>query len=112
MFFFHSSNLSFDNGNLAYVENDASRVTRTNNTEQYIIYKAKNMIDFTAKVYYYGSITDKIKAYCFADGSNWTLINIASDTPSQTLGDWFKADFKPASYDSRRNDFFKACHIE
>jgi hypothetical protein len=105
--FSRSPNLALDSGNSSYMENDTSRVLRTSNTEEYIVYKTKNIIDFSARIYFTGIITNKVKGFCSSDSLTWTEIPMSSDTPVQTLGDWFKADFKPASYVPQGTNFIK-----
>lgn len=92
----HSTNWAFDTGNAAYFDGDASRLKRTTNTVQTVTYNRDAIKDFTAKVYYKGSITNRIKIYTSPDNNTWTQISIASDTAVSTGGGWYRTYFTPS----------------
>jgi hypothetical protein len=92
----HSAGWEFDASNAqTSFEGDYSRLTRSSDTTQYIIYKYSKILDFTAKVYYMSSIDGKVNVYTSPDNEIWTGLLIKNDTPTATGGGWYGTNIMP-----------------
>src|SRR5436190_11036118 len=70
-----SGGWSFDSSNPASFENDTTRIKRNSNTNQSIsYYRVDGITNLSAKVYYFSSITDKVRFFRSADAVTWTLV--------------------------------------
>ncbi|CAH1202142.1 hypothetical protein PAECIP111891_01983 [Paenibacillus allorhizoplanae] len=100
--FAHSANLSFDRGQAEAFNGDTSRLIRTKNTNEYIIYKAlpnKDITEFAAKAWFWAneavsdfafySSPDNVTYTAFAPtklagSSGWKEINYSGTLPTGT----------------------------
>lgn len=98
--FSHSEGWAFDNGNTQYFDGDSTRIKRTWDMEQDVIYRLKDMNDFTARVYYDPNVIafdNTVKYYTSPDNTTWTEISVTNDSPVNTLDGWYRVNFKPAT---------------
>lgn len=78
-------------------EGDNSRAKRNTASDGTIIYKLEGATLFSAKVYYAGSITDKIKFYTSADNLTYRLQSTTQDTAVNTETNWYRINFSSTS---------------
>jgi hypothetical protein len=95
--FAHSPNLKFDRGQSEAFEDDTSRLIRSTNTNEYIIYKAqpnKDLTEFTAKAWFWANeaVTD------FAFYSSTDNVTYTTFAPTQTVGNngWKEVNYSGA----------------
>ncbi|WP_105619453.1 fibronectin type III domain-containing protein [Vallitalea okinawensis] len=96
----HSDGWAFDNGNVQYFEGDSTRIKRTWDAEQDVVYKLEDINDFTARVYYDPGVIafdNTVKFYSSPDGMTWSELAITMDTPLNTGDGWHRVNFKPAA---------------
>ncbi|MBC7960664.1 MAG: hypothetical protein H7X94_12415, partial [Vallitaleaceae bacterium] len=104
----HSANWRIDSSSAGtYFEYDAARVTRTTNTTENIVYNKSNLSDFTARVFYYTSITGRVNFYTSQNGSNWTPLPTTTDTPVTINNGWYKTNFRPSGSIPAGTNFLK-----
>jgi hypothetical protein len=89
-----SANLLFTGSNSEHIGNDTSRLVRTTNTEEYVVYKAEPNMDishFTVKswVWSYESVNDLV-FYSSEDNTNFTLFSPAKAT---VPGSWNEVNY-------------------
>ncbi|GGD78686.1 hypothetical protein GCM10010911_40950 [Paenibacillus nasutitermitis] len=98
----HSANLLLDANNQAAFNGDASRLARSSNTEEYIIYKTpsqtRDITGFTAAGWYWPdeAVTD-FAFYASPDGVTYTPFTPAKTTVNGTGSIWNKMVYKGAS---------------
>lgn len=69
----HSSNLTFDTSNSAYMDGDPSRAIRTTATNEWIIWRQASMTSFQAIAYFWpNEPVSHFSIYTSSDGRNWT----------------------------------------
>lgn len=92
----HTANWAFDTTNPSVFEGDTSRIKRTTNTAENVVYNFSGMNNFTAKIYYYGSITGKVVFYSSPDNMTWTPLALTSDTAVSTGSGWYRINIMPS----------------
>lgn len=93
-----SGGWQFDTSNPAYFENDTTRIKRASNTNQSIsYYRVDGITNVSAKIYYYSSITDKVRFFRSANGTSWTQITTTNTAGVATTGGWYRTTFSPAA---------------
>lgn len=91
-----SGGWEFDSTNPASFENDTTRIKRTSNTNQSIsYYRVDGITNVSAKIYYYSSITNKIRFFRSTDAVNWTQVNTSNTAGVATSGGWYRTTFSP-----------------
>lgn len=93
----HSSNWTFDSSlPRPYFEGKTTRIKRTSNTAENIVYHTTGGIThFGVNVYYTGSsLQNKVSVYLSPDNVNWTLASTTISNPVNTdgIGVWYKAN--------------------
>lgn len=72
--FDRSNNMTLDNSNPQFFDQDNSRATRDDGSKGVLIYKGSNFVSFRVKAYLFDADVTKIKVYRSKDGAIWTLI--------------------------------------
>ncbi|WP_214627440.1 hypothetical protein [Paenibacillus agaridevorans] len=89
------NNIQLDTASAAlYFEGDSSRLTRTNTNAGSFTYNRGKISGFSIKTYYNGSL-GTINVYTSREGSNWTSIPYATDTPVSTGSSWYRTNLTP-----------------
>jgi hypothetical protein len=92
----HTANWVFDGTYPNYIEGDTSRIKRTTDTAENVIYNYTNITNFSAKIYYNTAVTGRVKFYTSPDNSAWTQLGITNDTAVATGGNWYRTYFTPS----------------
>lgn len=92
----HTSNATFDVSNPAFFEGDNSRMSRTNTSAGSVTYSWSNLNSFSARVYYFTSITGKLKVYVSSNNTTWTSQAFQMSTPVATGSGWYGTTITPA----------------
>lgn len=87
----------FDSSNQTAFEGDLSRLKRTTDTTQTITYYQPNLLSFTARTYYFGTVDGKVSAQTSPDGSTWSNLALARDASVATASNWYRTNFVPAA---------------
>lgn len=91
----HTSNATFDVSNPAFFEGDNSRMSRTNTSAGSVTYSWSNLNSFNARVYYFTSITGKLKVYVSSNNTTWTSQAFQMSTPVATGSGWYGTTITP-----------------
>ncbi|WP_338249804.1 cellulase family glycosylhydrolase [Dictyobacter halimunensis] len=85
--FVHSSNLTFDNTNTTYFNNDSSRLTRSATSAEWAVWKQSGMTQFVADTYYWPGQTgvSDFQFYTSPDNSTYTQASAQSNNMG---GNW------------------------
>ncbi|OAS22099.1 polysaccharide lyase family 8 super-sandwich domain-containing protein [Paenibacillus oryzisoli] len=95
--FFHTPNFRFDTGNASKMEGDTSRLTRTKNLNEYVIYKSfmdMDMDKFTADTWYLnnGPFTD-YQFFSSPDNITYTPVTPIRTGVLKAVGTWNKFSY-------------------
>lgn len=94
----HTSNLMFDTTNTSYFEGDASRLVRTADSPENIVYYNDGGIsNINARINYAWTIAGKVSLYTSQNGVDWTWVYTINDTPVSTGGGWYRTYFYAAT---------------
>lgn len=83
-----SGNLWLDGNNADVADGDESRLTRTADTDEYLIYRQEEISKFSVQLYT-GS-TDYIDFYVSPDKTAWTQVEVETSEKVPTSRDWYK----------------------
>ena len=95
--FAHSENWTFESINTNLFEGDPSRAKRTKDSPENIVYHCPGIDDFTARVYFAGDFTGKVKAYASADNAAWVPVILKNDPPIPTEWQFKRTNVSPVS---------------
>jgi len=86
--FERSPGLSIDSSNPAIAGGDTSRIARTENTDQYLIYRRFDMNGFIAK-FYSQSASMRIDIYTSPNNGTWTKLESIGEAKNSTSNGWY-----------------------
>ena len=97
--FNHSANWKFDSSSPQYFNGDTTRVTRTTNTAETIVWHRPGVTSFSANVefcctsHFLGTVTMETSP----DGTTWTTLPTSSSPPTSTGngGAWYSTTYTP-----------------
>lgn len=109
MTYSHTANWRFDGSNAVNCDGDTSRATRTTTEPGNIVYNYASIADFSAMVYYHGSmdVGSSVKVYTSPDNITWTPLAVRNDTPVATNGGWSGTNFIPSAGIPSGTDYLK-----
>ncbi|THF73752.1 sugar-binding protein [Cohnella fermenti] len=94
----YSTNWVFDTTNPTYFGGDSSRVTRSNLSTGYLVYRLAGMLEFSAVVHKYAASTGTVKFYTSPDNSTWTQAATVNSAPVVTgNASWSSSTYEQAS---------------
>ena len=90
----HDGSLWFESIHTNLFEGDTSRLKRGADEPSSITWHYPAIRDFSAKLYFFGSVADKVRAYTSPDGKAWTPLKLNHEAPVPTADGWFRALFE------------------
>ncbi len=95
----HTANLTFDASNPDYFALDASRVKRTSNTAENLVYKIDGGItNFAVTGYYYNAyVANSVTFATSPDAVHWTSLAAHMSPPTATEANWYQTTFTPGA---------------
>jgi len=83
-----SSNMTLDNSNPQFFDQDNSRAARTDGNKGTLVYKGVQLQSLEMKVYLFDDDVTKIKVYSSPNGSSWTPVQTSFSDPVATGSGW------------------------
>lgn len=83
-----SSNMTLDNSNPQFFDQDNSRAARSDNSKGTLVYKGVQLQSLEMKVYLFDADITKIKVYRSSNGSSWTAVQTSFSDPVATGAGW------------------------
>jgi len=90
-----SDRFGIDSPNPQIANGDTSRLTRLENTDQYITYRGFNMRSFSAK--FYSDSTDLFDLFVSSDNRHWTKLEELTKETASTANGWHSLNVSAAS---------------
>ncbi|WP_256759305.1 S-layer homology domain-containing protein [Cohnella sp. WQ 127256] len=82
-----SANFWFDGSNITVADGDESRLMRTSDTDEYIVYNKPSISKFEAKLY--TGNTDYVDFYVSPDNVTWSPVTVKDVNKKNTSNEWF-----------------------
>jgi hypothetical protein len=105
----HSGNWTFDTLNTQLFEGKASRLKRTKDTPESVIWHCPGLRRVAARLYFLGELGDKVRFSASADKTAWTPLTMTTDAAVVTGWDWRRVnarlDVVPAGMNYLRVEF-------
>jgi hypothetical protein len=99
----HTDGWAFDTLNNNLFEGDPSRLKRTEDTPQSIVYHFDHLSNFTARLYYSKELDNCVRFYTSSDKKQWTEIHFLHDAPIPTGGPFKRTNIRPANIPAGTN---------
>ena len=87
--FSYTGGIAFDSSNPTLFGGDGTRITRSVNTVQNVVYEADNMTSFSVNVYGFINDLPLIKFYVSSDNVTYTEVSVSRSTATATSGGWY-----------------------
>ena len=84
-------------------DNSLSRLKRTTDTPQEVIYHVEDLRSFAARVYFAGDLTGKVACSVSRDNTTWTPAPILSDPPVLNAANWRRTTLRARSLPAGTN---------
>lgn len=93
----HEGSLLFESIHANLFEGDTSRLKRGTDEPSSVTWHVASIRDFSARLYFYGSVENKVRAYVSPDGVTWSPAPMQHEPPAPTQEGWYRAVFTAAS---------------